>query len=149
MVALREYLARFRVVAAPGAPVRGAPSVDGDARRDAELEPVFASLDDAEAEARGILDRAADEAVAIRTEGTRRAEAIVQEALDRAPDERDRVARRLRLEADEYCAAVLDDARERTESMRTRAEPLVETFAAGVVAAVAARLRASEPGAVR
>lgn len=149
MVTLREILTRFRPVAVPGAPTGGAVPADREAERDAELAPVFASLDEAEAEARGIRDGAAGEAAAIRAAGALRAEAIIQEALSRAPQERDRVARRVRLEADEYCAATLERAQERSASMRARARPLARAFAADLVARVAAELRMREPGADR
>jgi hypothetical protein len=148
MVALREVLSRFRPVAAPGAPTGAAVPADRAAVRDAELKPVFASLDDAEAGARGIRDQAAVEAAAIRAGGARQADALLREALERAPGERERAARQVRLEADEYCAAVFESSSARIDSMNARAGPRVEAFVGEAVAEVAARLRRA-PGADR
>jgi hypothetical protein len=145
MVALREVLSRFRSAGVPGA-LAGAVPADREAGRDAELEPVFGALDGAEAEARGIRARAAEQAEAIRAEGARRAEAIVREAVARAPDECEQAARRTRLDTDEYCATVIERSRTRAESVRSRAEPRLRALVDRIVAEAAARLRPREPG---
>lgn len=149
MVALREILTRFRPVTVPGAPVGGAVPGDRDAERDVELEAVFTSLDEVEAEVSRIRDAAVREAAAIRAEAARRAEAILQEASSRAPEERDRVVRQAHLETDEYCALLLQRSRARAGLLHTRAGPPAQAFAADVVDRVAAGLRTRAPGEVR
>ena len=149
MVALREVLSRFRPAGVAGAPAGAAVPADRTADRDAELAPVFAALDDAEAQVREVLARAAREAETIRADGERQAQRILQDARDRAPLERENAARRTRIETDEYCAAVLDRSSVHAESIRTLAQPGIRALVDRTVAALFERPHPSGPGAER
>ena len=134
MVALREVLSRFRPAGVAGASAGAAVPADRTADRDAELAPVFAALDDTQAQAREILARAARQAEAIRADGERQAQQILRDARDRAPLEREAAARQTRIETDEYCAAVLDRSSTHAESIRTLAQPRIRALADQTVA---------------
>ncbi|HEU5333369.1 MAG TPA: hypothetical protein VFU73_11400 [Actinocrinis sp.] len=149
MVALREVLSRFRPAGVAGAPVGAAVPEDRTADRDGELACVFAALDDAEAQVRRILAGATRQAEAIRADGERQAQQILRDARERAPLERERAARRTRLETDEYCAAVLDRSSTHAESIRTLAQPRIRALVDQSVAALFEQLRLPGPGARR
>lgn len=149
MVALREVLSRFRPAGVAGAPAGAAVPADRAADRDRELAPVFAALDDTEAQVREILARAARQAEAIRADGERQARQILRDARERAPLERETAARQIRVETDEYCAAVLDRSSTRAEAIRVLARPGVCALVDQTVAALFERLGAAEPGADR
>jgi hypothetical protein len=138
-------LARFRPVAVPGAPT-GAVPADRAAQRAAELDPVFASLDGAVAEAAAVRARAEAQAAAIRDDGLREAEAVLRAARERQAAESEQAVQRARRDAGEYCGALLARSRQRAASIREQAEPDVSAFADEVVDRVVRQLtQGSEP----
>lgn len=149
MVALLEVLSRFRPAGVAGAPAGAAVPADRTADRDAELEPVFAALHDAQTQVREILARAARAAEAIRADGERQAQQLLRDARGRAPFERENAARQTRIETDAYCAAVLDRSSIHAESVRRLAQPSVSDLVDQTVAALFQRLGLSGPGADR
>lgn len=158
MAGLREALLRFRPVGAPGAPTSGAVPADRAGEQAAELAPVFALLDEAEAEARAVRSQGDADAAAIREEAARRAESIIRDARGRAPAERERAAGAARAQAEADSAALLREAHARAESLRARAGPRVHEYVEQFVARTAQQLMtpppapdrvAGEPGASR
>ena len=149
MVALREVLSRFRPAGVAGAATGAAVPADRTADRDAELAPVFASLDGTEAEVREIRARAVQKADAIRADAERHAQELLRNALARAPLERERAAQQTRLETDEYCAAVLERSTVRVESIRRQAESRIRVLVERTVAELFARLLLGESGPYR
>lgn len=141
MVDVRGILGRFKPAGAPGPSTGAAVPADRAAERAAELQPLFASLEVVEAEARVIRCRAVQEAAAIRDEARRRAETIVGEAVGRAAIEQDRSEHQARAAAEESCAALVDQARARAESLRARARTPVHDYVDRIVTQFADALR--------
>jgi hypothetical protein len=84
MAQWRDFLGRFRPAAAPGAASpRGVPA-DRAAAAATELEPLFALLDDIDAEAERIRRDAAAQAARLRADSRAAAERIVARATDDA-----------------------------------------------------------------
>ncbi|HZP51330.1 hypothetical protein [Actinocrinis sp.] len=137
MVDVRGILRRFKPAGAPGAAIGAAVPADRTAEHDAELQPLFASLEDAEAEAHQLRARAAAEAADIRQEARRRAESIVEEAAERATLEQEKAERQARTAAEQSSAALLDQARSHAESLRVHAEPRVQEYVDRFVGEVA------------
>lgn len=128
MVDVRGILRRFKPAGAPGAAIGAAVPADRTAEHDAELQPLFASLQDAEAEAQAIRARAAAEATDIRQEARLRAESIVEEAAERATLEQEKAERQARTAAERCSAALIEQARTRAESLRVHAQPRVQEY---------------------
>lgn len=149
MAGLRDVLQRFRPVAVPGAPTGGAVPADRASEQAAELAPVFALLDETEAEARAIRVRGDAEAAEIRQEAARRAEAILRDARARAAQEREHAASQARSQAEIDCAALVHLARARAQSLTARAEPRVREYAEQIVARTAAQLVSPQPHPAR
>lgn len=145
MVDVRGILGRFKPAGAPGPPTGAAVPADRASERAAELQPLFASLEEAEAEARAIRAQGASEAAAIRDAAQRRAEAIVSEATGRSVLEQGRAEHQARAAAERTCAALVDDARARAESLHAHSQEHVHDFVDRVVTEVADALRESSP----
>ena len=137
MVDVRGILRRFKPAGAPGAAIGAAVPADRTAEHEAELQPLFASLEDAEAEAHAIRARAAAEAAEIRQEARRRADSILEEAAERATREQAAAERQARAAAEQSSAALLDQAHARAESLRVHAQPRVQEFVDRIVTEIA------------
>ncbi|QIZ38699.1 hypothetical protein [Saccharopolyspora sp. ASAGF58] len=121
MRGIRGFFERFRSAGTPGAAVRPGVPVDRVAEASAELAPVFALLEDAEAEAERICARGREEAAQIRQQAQAQAEAIIADANLRAEAVRADVvaeARRV-VERESESAATL--ANETAARLRDRA----------------------------
>jgi hypothetical protein len=145
MAGFRDFLTRFRPAASPGRAAPGGVPADRSAELRAELAPPLALLEQAEAEARSIRERAADAATSRRQEAERQAEAIVAEAREEARPLRARTAEHV-LRAAEGEAAALRAAAEREatavrERARTRMSPLADRVLALVLEDLAAEER--------
>jgi hypothetical protein len=141
---LGELLERFRHPATPGppAPAGGVPD-DAAADLQAEIRPLIAALDEVEDEARAIVDAAAAAAAAIREQGARDAERILEHARVQAARVR---AAPLQDEHDAEAEAILARARSEADGVRQRARARIPGLVARVVNSVRAGV---EPAPVR
>ncbi|MGC0336054.1 vacuolar-type H+-ATPase subunit H [Streptomyces sp. SLBN-8D4] len=145
MTGFRDFLTRFRPVASPGRAAPGGVPADRSAELRAELAPPLALLEQAEADAQSVRERADDAVVARLHEAQVLAEEIVAEAREEARRARELAAERslraaeaeateLRAEAEREAAAVRDRARSRMPALAERALALVvEDITAGPV----------------
>jgi vacuolar-type H+-ATPase subunit H len=138
VAALGEILRRFRFHGVPGAPSSVAVPADRPAELERELAPVFAALDDAEAAARAILDRALREADRRRAEATDAAMRAVAEANASAAAARSESATATLEVAETTRTRLLEAARAEAERIADqsaeRAPALVEKVVAHVLA---------------
>ncbi|MEU5261968.1 hypothetical protein [Amycolatopsis sp. NPDC021455] len=120
MPALRDLLDRFRPAGTPGAAAR--PGVPADRRTEAaaELAPVLAALDDAQARAAEIRREATEEASRRRREAAARAETIVAQARMDAASTRADSALRVRREGAAEATAMTETAAAGTDRIRAR-----------------------------
>ncbi|MCH0539674.1 hypothetical protein I3F58_08855 [Streptomyces sp. MUM 203J] len=121
MAGFRDFLTRFRPVGTPGPAVPGGVPADRTAQITAELEPVFASLEATETEARLVRARAAEEAARIRGEAERSARAAVARARRDAAGIRAESARRALARAESEAASLLAAADRDVVRVRRRA----------------------------
>ena len=137
MTGFRDFLTRFRPVASPGRAAPGGVPADHSAELRAELARPLALLEQTEAEARSVRERADAAAAARLHEAQVLAEEIVSEAREEARRTRERAAERslraagaeateLRAGAEREAAAVLDRARVRIPALTERALTLVK-----------------------
>lgn len=145
MVDVRGILGRFKPAGAPGPPTGAAVPADRASEHAAELQPLFASLEDTEAEARAIRARAAEESAAVRDAAQRRAEAILNDAVGRAAIEQDRAERQARAAAEQSCAALADQARSSAESLHAHAQARIHGYVDRVVAEFVGALLRTPP----
>lgn len=136
MTGFRDFLTRFRPVASPGRAAPGGVPADRSAELRAELAPPLALLEQAEADAQSVRERA-DAAVAARLhEAEVLAEEIVAEAREEARQVRELAAERslraaeaeateLVAEAEREATSVRHRARRRTPALTERALALV------------------------
>ncbi|WP_340375275.1 hypothetical protein U5640_09070 [Streptomyces sp. SS7] len=121
MTGFRDFLTRFRPVASPGRAAPGGVPADRSAELRAELLPPLTLLEQAEAEARSVRERADAAAAARRQEAEVLAAGIVAGAHEKARRARGRAAglslRAARSEAAELLAAADREA----VAVRTRA----------------------------
>jgi hypothetical protein len=138
MAQLGELLERFRHPATPGAPA-AAGGVPGDVAADlqAELRPLIAALDEVEEEARAIVDAAAVEAAAVREQGARDAEQILDSARLQAAQVQ---AAPLEDEHDADAEAILARARAEADGIRLGARARTPGLVARVLNCVRARV---------
>lgn len=108
---IRAFLERFRPAGAPGAAAAAVPA-DRRTTLAAELEPVFALLDDAEEECRRLLDEAEARAQSIRRAAGDEAAALVEQAHADAAAERATAAATVRKAAEEEREALAAAAEE-------------------------------------
>lgn len=136
MTGFRDFLTRFRPVASPGRAAPGGVPADRSAELHAELAPPLALLEQTEAEARSVRERADSAAAARLHEAGALAETIVAEAREEARRTRAAAAERSRraaegaaaellAEAEREATAVRDRARSRTPELTERALALV------------------------
>lgn len=122
MAGFRDFLMRFRPVGLPGPAAAGGVPADRSAELAAELEPPLVLLEETEAEARAVRERADEEAARRRRAAERTAKDIVEQARARAPVVREQSAALVRdatkAEATELLAAAARD----TAALRRRIE---------------------------
>ena len=115
---LRDFLDRFRPAGAPGAAARTGVPADRSRELAAELGPMLALLEGADAERERIIVQARRDAGQLMTAARAEAAAITADAGQRAQAARDEAARRmLALAKDEVASTV---ARAEREAERTR-----------------------------
>jgi vacuolar-type H+-ATPase subunit E/Vma4 len=135
---VRDFLERLRPSGTPGAAsVAGVPA-DRLAERATELEPVFALLDEVQAQAGRIRFAADEEARRRRDEAHARADGIVAAARRLAEAERASAAASARAGAAEQVRAIAEDAQSRASSIAGEGR----TRSAALVAAVVEQARA-------
>ena len=122
MAGFRDFLMRFRPVGSPGRAAPGGVPADRSAELSAELDPPLSMLEQAEAEARAVSERAVRRAAEVRAEATRQAEEIVEQARARTHDVRVETADRVRREAEAEAAELLASAEHEAAAVRHRIE---------------------------
>lgn len=134
MPAIHDVLQRFRPAGAPG-PAAAVPA-DRRAALEEELAPVFAGLEDAEAEWRRIVSEAHDRARVL--EETARAEAagLVARARSAAAGERASAEAEVRHAAEGEDRALLSAADDEANRIRTEASTRLEGLVATAVGIV-------------
>ncbi|WP_189786532.1 hypothetical protein [Streptomyces capitiformicae] len=142
MTGFRDFLTRFRPAASPGRAAPGGVPADRSAELRAELAPPLALLEQAEAEARAIRERADVAAASRRREAARQAEEIVAEARAEADRVRERAADQVLRAAEDEATALLDEAEREAVAVRDRAGSRTPALAARVVALVLENLTA-------
>lgn len=140
----RNFLTRFRPAVPPGRAVPGGVPTDRSAELRAELAPPLLLLEQAEAEARSVRGRAAEDAASRLEEAERRAEEIVAEACEQADQVRAHTARRVLRAAEEEAALLLAAAEREAAAVRDRARSRVPVLADRVVALVLEDLATEE-----
>lgn len=130
-----------------GAPGPAAGAVPADRRADleAELEPVFALLTGPEAERRRALEEAGEEARRIRDDAAETAARLVERARARAPAERAAAAAEARTAAAREHDELVEEARRQAAEISRVANDRMAGHVARAVASV--RALAAEPGA--
>ncbi|KOT42671.1 hypothetical protein ADK41_07685 [Streptomyces caelestis] len=136
MTGFRDFLTRFRPAASPGRATPGGVPADRSAELRAELAPPLALLEQAEAEARTVRERAAEAAASRRREAERRAEEIVAGAREEAGRLRAHTAGRVLRAAEDEAAALLAAAEREAVAVRERAGSRTPALADRVVALV-------------
>ncbi|MFF5313297.1 hypothetical protein [Streptomyces massasporeus] len=136
MTGFRDFLARFRPAVSPGRAAPGGVPADRSAELRAELTPPLALLEQAEAEARTVRERAAAAAASDLREAERQAEVIVAEAREEAGEVRARTAEQVLRAAQDEAAALLAEAAREAVAVRDRARSLTPALADRVVALV-------------
>ncbi|HET8680705.1 MAG TPA: hypothetical protein VFM54_02345 [Micromonosporaceae bacterium] len=140
MSRVRELLERFRPAGAPGAASGAGVPADRRAGVEAELEPVFAALDEAQRECARIREDAAVRAAARRVEVAERARAIVARARAGTPAERAAAAAETRRRGQHEIASIISHAEDDAEVVRRSAQRRQADLVARVVDTVRAQL---------
>ncbi|HET8660859.1 MAG TPA: hypothetical protein VFM55_17885 [Micromonosporaceae bacterium] len=122
MSRVRELLERFRPAGAPGAASGAGAPADRRAGVEAELEPVFAALDEAQRECARIREDAAVRAAARRAEAADRARAVVARARADSQAERAAAAAETRRRGQHEIASIISHAEESAEAVRRSAQ---------------------------
>lgn len=136
----RDVLERLRPVGAPGAAGPAGVPVDRRAEITAELEPVFATLADVEAEVARLREASVAQARQRSDLASGRAEQVLARARREAQAERAEVAARLRHQADVAAAEARAAAEAEAELIRRRARRRLPSLVARVVEQVRADL---------
>ncbi|KPI11022.1 hypothetical protein [Streptomyces mirabilis] len=130
MAGFRDFLMRFRPVGLPGPAAAGGVPADRSAELAAELEPPLVLLEETEAEARAVRERADEEATRRRRAAERTAKDIVEQARARAPVVREQSAALVRdatkAEATELLAAAARDTAVLRRRIELRTPALVD-----------------------
>lgn len=145
MPRVRELLNRFRPAGAPGAASGAGVPVDRRAGVEAELEPVFAALEETQRECARLREAALAAASASGTETAGRAASIVEQARLDATAIRAEAAAEARQRAAKEIAEVGAAAAEQVDEVRRAAQLRRPELVAAVVAEVRAEL-AGLPG---
>ena len=130
----RDLLERLRPSGAPGAASLSGVPADRVAERSAELEPVFALLADAQAEAQKIESDAEREAQRRRDRAVEQARGIVAAARHAADSERAHAAAAAQAGAAEQTRLILADAQRAAEALAEQAGARRPALVAEVVA---------------
>lgn len=144
MASVREFLTRFRPASAPGRAAPGGVPADRSAELRAELEPPLAQLDQAEAEARAVRERAEAAAAAHLRDVQQWADAVVAAAHKEAGRVRARTARQVLRTAEAEAQALLADAEREAAAVRERARSRMPPLADRVVTRVLADAASEE-----
>ncbi len=148
MPRVRELLTRFRPSGAPGAASGAGVPVDRRAGVEAELEPVFAALEEIQRECARLRETALAAASASGTETAGRAASIVEQARLDATALRADAAAEARQHAAKEIAEVGAAAAEQVDEVLRTAQRRCPELVAAVVAAVRTEL-AELPGGPR
>ncbi|MEU2287476.1 hypothetical protein ABZ614_37150 [Streptomyces sp. NPDC013178] len=144
MTGFLDFLTRFRPAAAPGRAAPGGVPADRSAELRAELAPPLALLEQAEAEARTVRERAAAAAASRRRDAEQRAVEIVTEARQEARLVRARTAEQVLSAAEGEVAALLAEAEREAVAVRDRARSRAPALTGRVVALVLEDLAAEQ-----
>ncbi|GAU69799.1 hypothetical protein SSP35_14_01330 [Streptomyces sp. NBRC 110611] len=136
MAGFREFLMRFRPVGLPGRAASAGVPADRSAELAAELAPPLSLLEQAEAEARGVRERAVRVTEERRRSAEREADEIVERARARAHAVRAETADRIRRAAEAEAAALLASAECEAAAVRRRAEARMPALLERVTALV-------------
>ena len=140
MAGFRDFLMRFRPVGSPGRAAPGGVPADRSAELSAELEPPLSMLEQAEAEARAVSERAVRRAAEVQAEAKRQAEEIVDQTRARTHDVRVETADRVRREAEAEAAELLASAGHEAAALRHRIETRMPALVDRVAALVTEEL---------
>lgn len=140
MAGFRDFLTRFRPAATPGRAAPGGIPSDRSAELSAELAQPLALLDQTEAEARSIRERAARAAEDKRREADAQAEHIVAAARADARSVRAESADRMVHEAETEAAEIMARAAREVATVRERATVRMPMLVSRVSALVAEEL---------
>ncbi|WBO62194.1 hypothetical protein [Streptomyces camelliae] len=146
MAGFRDFLMRFRPVGLPGPAAAGGVPADRTAELAAELEPQLALLQETEAEARRVRERAAAEAVRRREAAGRTATEIVDQARAAAPRVRQQSAARIHDATAAEAAALLAAAERDLAALRDRVELRLPALVERVVAEAVEDLSGTDDG---
>ncbi|GGR83958.1 hypothetical protein GCM10010269_23850 [Streptomyces humidus] len=144
MTAIRDFLARFRPAPSPGRAAPGGVPADRSAELRAELAPPLALLEETEAQARTVRERADAAAGIRRREAERQAGQIVAEARAEALRVRRRAAEQAVRAAEAEAEALLAVADREAAAVRARAGLRIPLLADRVRALVLEDLAAQE-----
>ncbi|MFC5957222.1 hypothetical protein ACFP51_22920 [Streptomyces pratens] len=148
MTGFRDFLTRFRPAASPGRAAPGGVPADRSAELRAELTPPLALLEQTEAEARSIRERADAAAASRRREAEGQAETIVAAAHEEARQVRARTAEQVLRAADGEAAALLAEAEREAVAVHGRARSRAPALVDRVLALVLEDLAADEASTV-
>ncbi|MFE7761107.1 hypothetical protein [Streptomyces sp. NPDC057438] len=148
MTGFRDFLTRFRPAASPGRAAPGGVPADRSAELRAELTPPLALLEQTEAEARNIRERADAAVASRRSEAEGQAGTIVAAAHEEARQVRVRTAEQVLRAADGEAAALLAEAEREAVAVRGRARSRTPVLVDRVLALVLEDLAANEESTV-
>jgi vacuolar-type H+-ATPase subunit E/Vma4 len=140
MPSVREFLERLRPSGTPGAPSAAGVPVDRMAEVAAELEPVFAALDDAQAEAARIRAEGRQEASRRREQGLEEARSVLDEATRRSGAERADAAALVKARSESVVRDITAAAQRDADGIRATAEERLPDFGADIAEQAWARL---------
>jgi flagellar biosynthesis/type III secretory pathway protein FliH len=136
MPQLRDFLSRLRPAGTPGAAARAGVPTDRFRELEAEVVPVLALLDSAQAECEQIAGQAKRDADDIVAAARSEAAAITADGGRRARAARDEAARQIMAAASDDCAAMVAAAERQAVRIRTLAAqrmPAMVSRAAGEI----------------
>lgn len=133
MATVRDFLERLRPSGTPGAASLSGVPADRVGERTAELEPVFARLEDVQAQATAIRQAATQQARGRQAAAAEQAQAIVAAARRSAEAERRDAAARARSRADEETRVRLAAATREATSLAQQAQTREDMLVARVV----------------
>ena len=138
MKPLSEFLEQFRAGLAPPGPSTGRvmPPEDVASRLRHELAPLFDAIDVVEKECTAVAEAGEAQAERLIDEAEHRAAASVATAEDGAPETRSRASASRTREIDDEIDAMLRDARDEIDRIRTASDAAVGDLVARVLACV-------------
>jgi hypothetical protein len=145
MPRVSEFLDRFRPAGAPGAASGAGVPSDRRAGMEAELEPVFAALDEVQRECARLRETAAERAGRRREEAAGQARVIVARARAGAQAARAEAAADARRQAADEIAAIAVSAERAADAVRRSARQRRPELVARVVEMVRAELAEVTP----